>query len=84
MSQILRLSTGRGLSLNQQDPNWTISGPYTGPAFVQIVSGPWEANTAASGWITPPGDLMMVAVGDFTYTVSFDLTGVTISQLQGI
>ena len=40
-----------------------------------IVAGPWLANNTDSQWISPRFDTAAAAGGDYTYRISFDLTG---------
>ncbi len=40
-----------------------------------IVEGPWVANSESSQWIAPRGDTAEAAEGDYTYRLTFDLTG---------
>lgn len=40
-----------------------------------IVDGPWLANSDTSQWIAPRGDSAEAAGGDYTYRLTFDLTG---------
>ena len=40
-----------------------------------IVAGPWLANSETSKWIGPRGETSAAAGGDYTYRLTFDLTG---------
>jgi hypothetical protein len=72
-----------GAAGGSADPNWLVNG---GTAFVTIDgqfpfpgSGPWLVNSVDSSWISPHADYSdsanYDAPGPYTYTTTFDLTG---------
>jgi hypothetical protein len=77
-------NTGAALPDNTVDTHYTITvNPDGGlpDAIVEdstvfpIVAGPWLANSATSKWIGPRLETSAAAAGDYTYSITFDLTG---------
>jgi hypothetical protein len=67
------------------DSHYTVS-PGSGPYVIgNPASIPWVGNTATSQWITPATDTR-AGPGPFTYTTTFDLTGLdpTTAQISGM
>ncbi|HZO83702.1 MAG TPA: hypothetical protein VFC26_00685, partial [Verrucomicrobiae bacterium] len=76
--------TGAVLADNAVDTHYTITvNPDGGlpDAIVEdstrfpIVAGPWMANSTTSKWIGPRFFTEQAAGGDYTYSLTFDLTG---------
>lgn len=79
--------TGTPLATGAVDPHYTLiqsADPASpGPAAIvvndalfPIVTGPWLASSAQSKWIAPKADQSGgSAAGDYTYRLTFDLTG---------
>lgn len=69
-----------GAAEGAADPNWTLAG---GTAYVtidgQFPFGPWLANSVSSSWISPSPSYHSPssynAPGAYTYSTTFDLTG---------
>lgn len=88
LSEVDRLNTGVhngvALAVGQPDPFWFLSGgtpAYSGPTYVTGL-GAWQANSATSAWLGLLGNPNLWPYGDFTFSVSLDLTGVDVSQLR--
>jgi hypothetical protein len=62
------------LTLNADDPAVTRPIVHDTTVF-PIVAGPWLASTERSKWIGPRFDTVDAAGGDYTYELTFDLTG---------
>ena len=70
---------GNKLPTGAIDPNWSV----TGPTSVERLSladqpGPWADETPTAGWIGKAAG----GNGDYFYSMSFDLSGCDLSQVQ--
>ena len=84
MAQDINVSTGVNSGWNYDTTGWGASGG-TGAASIVTSSDPdwyggWVANTAASSWVAAnPNN---TAFNNGTYSLSFDLTGYSLSSVS--
>jgi flagellin len=70
-------ANGNKIAIGATDPNWSVTGLTT--SVVRVTPNPaWAAETATSTWVgLDPGP-----VGDYFYSMSFDLTGFDPNTVQ--
>lgn len=74
---------GSKLPTGALDPNWSVTGPTSVERLaIADQPGPWADETATAGWL---GN-MAGGVGNYLYSMSFDLTDCDLSsvQIQGL
>jgi hypothetical protein len=76
------VNTGEAASEGMSDPTWTVtSSGYTGAAYILPSSGNqfpfqyWYANDGTSKWISIPGTPSNDAVGTYTFSQTFTISG---------
>ena len=70
-------ANGNKIAIGATDPNWSVTGLTT--SVVRVTPNPaWAAETATSSWVgLDPGP-----IGDYFYSMSFDLTGCDPNTVQ--
>src|SRR5262249_42296190 len=77
-------NAGMALAAGAVDPHYqfTVNADSASPdaivhneGFPIAPAGPWIASSAGSKWIAPRADTSAAAGGDYTYRITFDLTG---------
>ena len=66
---------GDTLPIGSDELHYSFFGPVAPPAKVLTGHTAWVAPPVGSAWIGPANGDTIAPVGDYTYTVNFDLTG---------
>ena len=72
-------ANGNKLPTGAVDPNWSVTGPTSVERLALTAQpGPWANETPTAGWIGQVAG----GVGDYLYSMSFDLSGCDLSQVE--
>jgi hypothetical protein len=68
------------LPINSVDPHYSLTGPSSiSTAYVLARNPSWFTPPAGSAWIEPTGGNANAPLGEYTYTLTFNLTGLNAS-----